>query len=327
MDLVTSHKQDLKLLRDRWDWAGLALILVALAGLPLFASEYVLYIASLAAVMAIGTLGQNLLIGYAGQISLGQVGFIAVGAYAHAHAVRAGVPFVLSLLLSGTAGMLAGLIVGIPSLRLKGPYLAIATLGFGVASAQILTNWELVSGGRMGLSVPPPTIAGLSLGTVLSTYYAFTAVGAIIVLMGYQLTRSYVGRAFVAIRDSDVAAEVLGVNLARTKLLAFGLSSFLTAIQGALWGQLLGFLEPQMFTFMESVSLLAAVIIGGIGTVPGSVFGAVFVVLVPQLLSDYREWVPVLFGVAMILIMIFEPLGLYGRWMKLKYYMKNWPFR
>ncbi|MBI2891437.1 MAG: branched-chain amino acid ABC transporter permease [Nitrospirae bacterium] len=327
MDLVTHYQQDLRLLRRPWHTAVFALALACLSALPFAGSEYVTYLASLVLVYAIGIVGQNLLIGFAGQISMGQVGFLAVGAYVHAHATRAGIPFVASLLLTAGAGAIAGALVGLPSLRLKGPYLAIATLGFGIAAAQMLSNWEWLSGGRMGLTVPRADLPGFDLPATTETYLLTLAVALGLIMGAYSLGRSYVGRAFVAIRESEVAAEVLGIHLTKYKVLAFVISSAYTAVHGALWGQLLGYLEPQMFTFMESVYMLAAVIIGGVGSVAGSVLGAAFVTLVPQVLSGYRELIPILFGIVIILVMLFEPLGLYGRWIKARLYVQNFPFR
>jgi branched-chain amino acid transport system permease protein len=142
-----------------------------------------------------------------------------------------------------------------------------------------------------------------------------------------NLVSSYVGRAFVAIRDSDIAAEVNGVNLTRYKLLAFAISSFYTGVHGALYAQLLGHIEPQMFNIGESIPVFVAVIVGGVASVEGSILGAAFVTLVPKALSGFREMVPVVFGLAILLVLIFEPLGLYGRWLKTRLYFQLWPFR
>ena len=146
-------------------------------------------------------------------------------------------------------------------------------------------------------------------------------------LLSYNIVSSYLGRAFIAIRDNDIAAEASGVNLTRYKLLAFAISSFYTGVQGGLYGLFLGYLEPNMFTFYESVTLFVAVIIGGLASVEGSIMGAAFVILVPQVFSGYREFVPVIFGITIILVLIFEPRGLYGRWFKMRLYFRNWPFR
>lgn len=326
MDLIESYREDLKLIRKPGRWALVLSVLAGLLVLPGARSDYLVYVATVIFLYAIGVQGQTLLIGYTGQISFGQAGFLAIGAYAYAHLARSGVPFLLALLAAGVASALFGLVVGIPALRLKGPYLAIATLGFGIAVYQVFSNWDLISGGRMGLAVPKlAPLFGLSRPVFL--YYIYFLLGLAFTLASYNLVSSWIGRAFVAIRDSDIAAEVMGVNLARYKLLAFAISSFYTGVQGGLYAQLLGYLEPQMFTFLDSITLFVAVIVGGLASVEGSIFGAAFVILVPQLFSGYRELVPVVFGLAILLVLIFEPLGLSGRWLKLRLYVTNWPFR
>jgi len=325
MDRVESYSQDLRLLRG---WSGrvaLSLTLTIVALLPFFASDYLIYLVTLTSIYAIGTLGQNILIGYTGQVSFGQAGFLAIGAYGMAHLSRAGVPFLVALFLAGVAAALFGLLVGFPSLRLKGPYLAVATLGFGVAVYQMFANWDALSGGRMGMTVPPLAWGGVPKRLVL--YYLDVGLAAGLTLAAYNLLGSYLGRAFTAIRDSDIAAEVMGINLTRHKLLAFGLSSFYTGIHGALLIQLLGHIEPQMFTLAESITLLVGVVVGGLAFVEGSLFGAGFTVLVPQVFAGSRGLVPVVFGVAILLVMIFEPHGIAGQWRRCRLYVSNWPFR
>ncbi len=326
MDLIESYREELQLIRKPWTrlWvSGLVLILFLM---PWYAPEHIVYVGTLVCIYAIGVQGQNLLIGYTGQMSLGQAGFLAIGAYAFGHLARAGCPWPLALLGSGVSAGLFGLIVGFPSLRLKGPYLAIATMGFGIAAYQIFVNSELLSGGRMGLTIEKlEPLWGMT--RVTFNYYFNFLLALLFTLVSYNIVSSYMGRAFIAIRDNDIAAEVIGVNLTRYKLLSFAISSFYTGVQGGLYGLFMGYLEPNMFTFMESITLFVAVIIGGLASIEGSIMGAAFVLLVPQLLTSYKEMVPVVFGVTILLVLIFEPLGLYGRWMKSRLYLQNWPFR
>lgn len=326
MDLIESYREELRLIRKPWTGVWVGMIFFAVILLPWFSSEYYAYIATLVFIYSIGVQGQNILIGYTGQISFGQAGFLAIGAYTFGHLARLGSPLLINLLCAGIVAGFFGLLVGFPSLRLKGPYLAIATLGFGIAVYQILANSELLSGGRMGLSVPKLSpLFGLTKS--ISHYYFHLFVALIFTLASYNLVSSYIGRAFIAIRDNDIAAEVMGVNLTRYKLLSFAISSFYTGIQGGLYALLMGYLEPNMFTFMEAITLFVAVIIGGLASVEGSIFGAAFVILVPQIFSGYKELVPVIFGVTIIIVLIFEPMGLFGRWMKMRAYLRNWPFR
>ena len=178
----------------------------------------------------------------------------------------------------------------------------------------------------MGLTVPKLTpFFGLS--RVNASYYVNLCLVTLFTLASYNLVSSYVGRAFIAIRDNDIAAEVMGVNLTHYKLFSFAISSFYTGVQGGLYALLIGYLEPNMFNFMEAITLLVAVIIGGLGSVEGSILGAAFVILIPQIFSGYKGLVPVLFGTAIVIVLIFEPLGLSGRWLKIRLYLRNWPFR
>lgn len=301
-------------------------LVAALVALPLLAHASWVVRLSLIWLYAIGVMGQNLLIGYTGQISFGQAGFLAIGAYTFGHLKLLGVPFMAALAGAGLAAALAGVVVGFPSLRLKGPYLAIATLGFGIAVYQIFANSELLSGGRSGLTVARLAPA-FGLSREVYVYYVYLGILLAFTVASYNLISSYVGRAFVAIRDSDIAAEVMGVNLSRYKLLAFAISSFYTGIHGGLFAQFFGHLEPQTFNVSESLTLFVAVIVGGLASVEGSIFGAAFVILVPALLSEYRWFVPVLFGLTILAVLIFEPLGLAGRWVKMRLYFGLWPFR
>ncbi len=326
MDLVESYREDLRLARKPLPRFLLVALVAALLALPGYADASWLVRASVICLYAIGVMGQNLLIGYTGQISFGQAGFLAIGAYTFAHLKILGAPFLAALAAAGLAAGLAGVLVGFPSLRLKGPYLAIATLGFGVAVYQIFANWELLSGGRAGLPVPKLQPA-FGLSREASVYYIYLGLLLVFTVLSYNLVSSYVGRAFVAIRDSDIAAEVMGVNLTRYKLLAFAISSFYTGVHGGLFAQFLGHLEPQTFNIAESLTLFVAVIVGGLASVEGSILGAAFVILVPTLFSASRWLVPVLYGLTILVVLIFEPLGLAGRWLKLRLYFQAWPFR
>jgi branched-chain amino acid transport system permease protein len=326
VDLIESYGEDLRFARKRVTRALLALLVLALIVLPWVAPEHVVFLATLIALFSIGVMGQNILIGYTGQISFGQAGFLAIGAFAFGHMRIWGLPFPVALAGAGALAALAGVVVGFPSLRLKGPYLSIATLGFGVAVYQVFVNWEVLSGGRSGLAIAKLKPAfGLSATTWV--YFVYVGLLAVFTLATYNLISSYVGRAFVAIRDSDIAAEVNGVNLTRYKLLAFAISSFYTGVHGALYAQVLGHIEPQIFNILESLTLFVAVIIGGVASVEGSILGAAFVLLVPKVFANFREMVPVVYGVAILLVLIFEPLGLYGRWLKTRLYFQLWPFR
>ena len=325
MDLVETYRDELQLARGRVLRALLAIGLAAALAFP-FAGPSWMVRGSIIAMTAIGVLGQNLLIGYTGQISFGQAGFLAVGAYAFAHLFARGVPWPIALAAAGLAAALAGVVVGFPSLRLKGPYLAIATLGFGIAVYQLLANVPLLSGGRTGLSVAPlRPLFGLSRAASL---YAVDALLLILfALATANLVSSYVGRALMAVRDSEIAAETSGVNLTRTKLLAFAISSFYTGVHGALYAQFLGHLEPELFNLGEVLTQFVAITVGGLASIEGSILGAAFVVLVPAFFGEARWAVPVFFGSAILAVLIFEPGGLAGRLRKARLYLQRWPFK
>ena len=326
MDLIESYKEELRLVRRFGTGFWIVLLLIGLIMLPWLTREYWVYVATLIFIYSIGIQGQNILIGYTGQISFGQAAFLAIGAFTFGHLSAMGSPIILSLFLSGLLAGIFGILVGFPSLRLKGPYLAIVTLGFGIAVYQVFVNSELLSGGRMGLTVHKlPALFGLS---QVTTYYYFNLLLAFLfTLLSYNLVSSFLGRAFIAIRDNDIAAEAMGVNLTRYKLLSFAISSFYTGVQGGLYALLMGYLEPNMFTFLETITIFVGVIIGGLASVEGSILGAAFVVLVPQIFSSTKALIPVIYGVAILIILIFEPLGLSGRWMKIRLYLRMWPFR
>jgi branched-chain amino acid transport system permease protein len=326
MDLIESYKEELRLIRRPWTGLWIILLLIALVLLPWFGREYWVYVATLIFIYAIGVQGQNLLIGYTGQISFGQAAFLAIGAFTFGHLSLWGCPLLINLFLSGLVAGVFGILVGFPSLRLKGPYLAIVTLGFGIAVYQVFVNSELLSGGRMGLTVQKlPPLLGLS--QAATAYYFNFLLAFLFTLVSYNLISSFVGRAFIAIRDNDIAAEAMGVNLTRYKLLSFAVSSFYLGVQGGLYALLLGYLEPNMFTFLETVTIFVAVIIGGLASVEGAILGAAFVVLVPQVFSNVKQLIPVVYGVTILIILIFEPLGLAGRWLKIRLYLRMWPFR
>ena len=317
MDLVETHREELRFARGR---VIRALVLTGVAIgllLPLSGNPAWIVRGTLIAITAIGVLGQNLLIGYTGQVSFGQAGFLAIGAYAFAHLQW--LPWPVALLGAGLAAALAGLVVGFPSLRLKGPYLAIATLGFGIAVYQLLANVPALSGGRMGLAIQRSSL--------LATYWEDVILLALFTAATVNLISSYAGRAFMAVRDSDIAAEAMGVNLTRTKLLAFALSSFYTGVHGALYARFLGHLEPELFNLGEVLTQFVAITVGGLASVEGSILGAAFVVLIPAVFGEARWAVPVLFGAAILLVLIFEPGGLAGALRKARLYLEQWPFR
>jgi branched-chain amino acid transport system permease protein len=326
-ELKRSFREDLTLFEGPWS-RGLAAALVAgvLAWALLGAGTFALFVMTNLALFVIAALGLNLLLGYTGQISLGHAAFLAIGAYTQVIVYAQGAPLMVGVLAGALVAGVCGFLVGIPALRLEGPYLAIATLGFQVAVDQVLGRWETLTGGRMGLGVPAPELFGLSLSDVRS-YFVLCFAVAVLVLVGvYNLARSRVGRAFVAIRDNEIAAQAMGVDLVRYKTLAFALSAAITGLSGALYAHLFDRINPSNFTLMLSIELLVMVVVGGLGSVLGSVLGASLLVLLPHAMADLRDYQSIVVGAILIGVLLFEPMGLRGRWLRIKYYFKAWPF-
>ncbi len=349
MDMKRDYYEDIRFLDSGFQVFWFIALLVALTVFPFLAGPYITYTVNLMAINVIVALGLNLLVGYTGQISLGHAGFFAIGAYATLSLMSmAGLPFLLALPLGGLISAAFGFLLGLPALRLEGPYLAIATLGFGLTVTQILGRLEFL-GGHMGLQAPPLNILGWEVTSDAGRYAVIMPICVLLTWALRNLTKTRVGRAFVALRDSDIAAECIGVNLTYYKTLAFAVSAFYTGLAGGLMVFVISFINPHTFNIMVSILFLAMVVVGGLGSILGSVMGAVLITWLQIELSSITElpWVgPVLeqisnqfftmtglpnvqfvvFGLIMVLIMIFEPLGLYGIWIRTKIYWKTWPF-
>src|SRR5436190_17835558 len=288
----TSYDQDIRLFQHGGQIFWYGLLGVALLAAPLVLSEYVLSQLHFVCIYAIVGFGLMLLVGYTGQISLGHAAFLAVGAYTEALLQGAGVPFVVSLTCAALFSAVVGIIVGLPALRLKGIYLAIATFAFNVIVEEIITRWESVTGGNSGKLLKPIELFGLRLGSQESFYYLCLALTVLSCLALINLLRSPTGRAFVAIRDSEVSASCMGINLAYYKTISFALSAALTGVGGALYAHKVGFISPEQFTLVQSIELVTIVIIGGVGSLHGAVLGAACIIMLPQGISIAKGWLP-----------------------------------
>jgi ABC-type branched-subunit amino acid transport system ATPase component/ABC-type branched-subunit amino acid transport system permease subunit len=288
-------------------WVGLVALAFVLPG-------YQLYVLSLAGVWAIAALGLNILTGYAGLISLGHAGFMAIGAYTSALAtLKVGVPPWIALWMGGIVSGVVGVLVGMPALRLHGPYLAIATLGFGAAVQQILLNWDEVTGGYRGLIPPRLVWEGLPVGADAQLY--LWTVGGVGLAWGIAalLVSKRPGRAFCAVRDSELAAAACGIDIARSKAEAFAVSAAYAGVAGALYAHLIGFISPYDFGLQISIFLVSAIVIGGLASLPGSILGAVFLTVLFHYMSHLADIRSILYGAALIATVIFLPGGLV-RW-------------
>jgi len=291
----------------------IAIVVAAFAMLPAFAGDYWIYILTLTGTYGIVALGLNLLTGWSGQISLGHAGFFAIGAYVSTIATtRYGLPFALALVIAVAMGWLLGLLVGFPAVRLKGLYLAIATMAFGIGVERALYHFKGLTGGAYGLTVPSPTLFGLAVNTPVRMYWLVLAVAAITIVFVTNIARSQPGRMLVAMRDSELAAISMGINAARLKVLAFAASAALAALGGVLYATVLAFISLEHFTLWLSITFISMIVVGGLGSVLGSFLGAAFVVVVPELLRGLGSYHQIIYGLAMILVFMFWPAGLAG---------------
>ncbi len=333
----TDYDQDIRLLKHDGMRFWYGLLGIALLAAPLLLPEYYLSQLVFILIYSIVGLGLMLLSGYTGQISIGHAAFLAVGAYTEAYLQSRGWPFVLSLTAAALLSAAAGIVVGLPALRTKGMYLAIATLAFGFIVEEILARWESVTGGNSGMQVGRIDLFGLAINTEQRFYYLALAITVGVTLLALNLLRSPTGRAFVAVRDSEISAQSMGINLARYKTIAFALSAALAGIGGALYAHKISFISPDQFTFVLSIELLMMIVIGGIGFLHGAFFGAAFWIVAQQVIVLAKDWLPehiaqqtglqpTVFGVILIAFVLFEPLGLYGRWLKIRTYLELFPF-
>jgi len=324
-----------------WMLIGLLLLFGVI---PFISSAYMLYIINMIGIYAIAAIGLNLLIGYTGQISLGHGAFFGVGAYTAAIlATRAGFPFWAALPAAGLMTAAVGMVFGLPSVRLKHLYLCIATLAGQFIIEYIIVQWETLTGGASGIVVANTTLFGLDLGNDWTFFYVIFVCLVFLTWVAVNLVRTRFGRAFIAIRDNDRAAEGMGVPIFQYKLLSFAISSFFAGIGGALYAYYMMCITPEPFNLWLSIEFIAMIIIGGLGSIPGSVFGAVFIVGLNEVLSlitqylmnisasagaaitiaPLREFV---FGLAIILFIIFEPKGLAEVWRIVRSNFRLWPF-
>ena len=354
----TAYEQDIRLFRDgvAATWYGLLAVTVLL--LPTLLSGY--YVGEITWVFIYGICGVSLmvLVGYTGLLSLGHAAFLGIGAYAHAYFLQHGVPWVASVALATLITTASGIVVGLPALRMAGIYLAIATLAFAVIIQEVFTRWEAVTKGFAGMAVEKPVIFGVHFNDNATFYYLCAAILALTLWMTRNLLRSPTGRAWIAIRDSEIAAQSMGVNLAVYKSIACAYSAALMGVAGALFAHKIAYLAPDIFTILFSIQLLLLVIVGGLGSLHGAVFGAIFVALLPPIIAILRDSIPAtlsnvaattgigligavgkaigdflkkpgveagIFGLILVLVILLEPLGMYGRWMKIRLFFSTFP--
>ncbi|MFN9726707.1 branched-chain amino acid ABC transporter permease [Acidovorax sp.] len=333
----TSYEQDIRLAKHGGHVFWYSLLCLALVAAPWVAPEYWLAQLTFVLIYAIVGLGLMLLAGFTGQFSLGHAAFLGVGAYTQAVLTGMGWPFMLSLACAAGLSAAVGVVVGLPALRVKGIYLGMATLSFGFIVEEVFARWESVTGGNSGKHLVPPQIFGYSFDSTASFYFLCLVITVVATLGILNLLRSPTGRAFVAIRDSEISAQSMGIHLAHYKTLSFSLSAALAGVGGALYAHKLQFISPDQFNILQSIDLLLMIVIGGLGSVHGAFLGAIFLISMPQLISLGKDFLPaaigqapglqaVVYGAVLILFVLFEPMGLYGRWLKVRTWLQMFPF-
>ncbi len=338
-----SYREDIRIFQTIWVRFWVVVFCLLLLSLPLWADPYLIYMVNISGIAIIAAIGLNILTGLTGQISLGHAAFVALGAYTSAIlASRFAFPFWLAIPIGGLSAAFFGILLGFPCLRLKGLYLAMATMSFGVVVEYGVTHWESLTMGVRGISVPPPSLCGYSVGDPNKLFYVTIFLVGVLTLAAKNILRTRIGRAFVAIRDRDVAAEVIGVNLTRYKVMAFAVSSFYGGIAGGLYSYVTTYLHPENFTLLLSIEYIAMIIVGGLGSILGSIIGAVFLTVMPDIIKGGadvlgrqlpfmqglydEEWNVAAFGLLIMIFLIVEPTGLSGIWTRIKTSFRNWPF-
>ena len=333
----TDYNQDIRLAKHgghRFWYSMLGLFLLAA---PWILGEYMLAQMTFILIYSIAGLGLMLLADFTGQFSIGHAAFLGVGAYTQAVLTGMGWPFPVALAVAAGLSAAVGVVVGLPALRVKGIYLGIATLSFGFIVEEVFARWESVTGGNAGKSVGSPDIFGWKADTGDSFYFLCLAITVLCTLGVINLLRSSTGRAFVAIRDSEISAQSMGINLAYYKTLSFAISAALAGVGGALYAHQIRFLSPDQFNIIQSIDLLLMVVIGGLGFIHGAFLGAIFLIGLPQGISAVKDFLPdaigqapglksVIYGAVLIAFVMFEPMGLYGRWLKIRTYLQLFPF-
>ncbi|WP_066267113.1 branched-chain amino acid ABC transporter permease [Hydrogenophaga palleronii] len=333
----TEYNQDIQLAKHGGHRFWYGLLVLFLLGAPWLIAEYWLAQLTFVLIYSVVGLGLMLLAGFTGLFSLGHAAFLGVGAYTQAIMVNAGIPFPIALACAGLLSAAVGMVVGLPALRVKGIYLGMATLAFGFIVEEVMARWEHVTGGNAGLMVQYPAMFGWTLDTTNEFYFLCLVVAVLATLAIVNLMRSSTGRAFVAIRDSEISAQSMGIQLARYKTLSFALSAALAGIGGALYAHKIQFLSPEQFSIIQSIDLLLMVVIGGLGSIHGAFLGAIFLIVMPQLISLGKDYLPeaigqatglqgTVYGIVLIAFVLFEPMGLYGRWLKIRTWFQLFPF-
>ena len=355
----TDYGQDIQLFRHSGYWWSYGALLLLVLAAPLAVGSYLQSQIVFVFIYAIVGVGLLILAGFAGQVSLGHAAFLAIGAYTAGYMQRLGVPFLIYLPLSVVLTGAVGALVGFPALRLSGIYLVIATIAFGFIIEEVAARWESVTNGNDGMRIKQIELFGFTVSRDgYSFYYLCLGLLILVLVLALNLLRSPTGRAFIAIRDSETAAQSIGINLSVYKVVAFSISAGMTGLAGCLYAHKMSFISPEMFTLLLSLEFVIVILIGGVGSLHGAVLGSIFVVMVDPFLSYLKDDLPrgigelarsfgvanpgalqdtlaaiggaaglkgTIYGLIIIVFIVFEPYGLYGRWLKIRLYFELFP--
>jgi branched-chain amino acid transport system permease protein len=334
--IKTSYSGDIASWRRPENVFWYTALFVSLALLPVVAGEF--YIGELGGVFIFATAGVGLMLltGYTGLVNLGQAAFFGIGAYTNAILLTKGLSSLVALPAAALLAALVGALIGIPTLRMTGFYLAIATYAFGAIVSTVLQKWTSVTGGFDGFAVPDPIIFGYRIAGQTGVYYLSLAGLICVLAISINILRTPIGRAMVAIRDSEVSARSMGINVAVCKTISFAISAGMTGLAGGLFAHYIRFLAPDAFDILLSIQFVTVIFVGGLGSLHGAIFGAVFIRLLPQAIALIRDDLPFnlgrmpglepsLFGLILVLTIVFEPKGIYGRWVMFKNYFREFP--
>jgi branched-chain amino acid transport system permease protein len=355
----TDYGQDIRLFRHGGYWWSYGVLLLLVLAAPLAVGSYLQSQIVFVFIYAIVGVGLLILAGFAGQVSLGHAAFLAIGAYTAGYMQRLGVPFLIYLPLSVVLTGAVGALVGFPALRLSGIYLVIATIAFGFIIEEVAARWESVTNGNDGMRIKQIELFGFAVSRDgYSFYYLCLGLLILVLVLALNLLRSPTGRAFIAIRDSETAAQSIGINLSVYKVVAFSISAGMTGLAGCLYAHKMSFISPEMFTLLLSLEFVIVILIGGVGSLHGAVLGSIFVVMVDPFLSYLKDDLPrgigelarsfgvanpgalqdtlaavggaaglkgAIYGLIIIVFIVFEPYGLYGRWLKIRLYFELFP--
>lgn len=293
----------------------ISILLILIAFIPFYGlSPYVMRIIIISGIYIILATSLNLLTGFTGQVSLGHAAFYGIGAYTSAIlTINYDLPFLIALMIAGLFAAFFGFLLGLPTLRLEGTYLSIVTLGFCEIARIVELNWMSLTRGPMGIpGIPSPKIFGLIIDQDNEYFYLIFILAAVTIIVVNNIINSRIGRALISIKEDELASEAMGVNILNYKVIAFTLSAFFAGIAGSFYAHYATFIDPQSFTFDESIQTLSMVILGGMGSIPGTIIGAIVLVVIPEFLRDLQEYRMLIYGVILVVMMLIRPQGIFG---------------